>query len=83
MTRACTSGGSGAIAIAPVRASRARVKRSAASVCNSNNGMPSSTHDPTLTWQRTPAVALTASLAAARPAPSRQAATPIERASSR
>src|SRR4051794_11978965 len=73
---------SGAMKNAPSSASRARSKRSGVSVCRVSSGSPARTSAPGLACISTPAPACTWSSLRARPAPSRQAATPTLSASS-
>ena len=68
---------------APSSACSARSKRDASSVCNSSSGSPARTQSPGLASITTPAPADTGSSLRARPAPSRQAATPTASASRR
>ena len=68
---------------APSSAASARSKRSGSSVSRVISGWPSVTWSPGRACQRTPAPAWTGSSLRDRPAPSRQAAMPTARASSR
>ena len=61
------SAGSGPRVQASARASRAAAKRVGSSARSSSTGSPARTGSPTLAWQMTPAVALTASSLRARP----------------
>ena len=69
--------------IMPSSAARAGPNRSSSSARSSSTACPACTGSPGLTRQITPAEALTGSSLRARPAPSRQAATPTAYASRR
>ena len=77
------SGGSSPISMAPSRAASARAEPAGLVGPQLQHGLARATGSPGLARHRTPAAALTGSSLRARPAPSRQAATPTARASSR
>ena len=83
ITSGPAAGGSGPTSTALLRTSIAAANRVSSSPRSSSTGWPAVTWSPGLARQMTPAAWFTSSSLRARPAPSRQAATPTARASSR